>query len=193
MPDQILESILQKISDLFRRVGDLERIERTADDMAGTSFPSSPFTGQRFFRRDLGLLCYWDGTQWLTENEYVVGLPMVQNQASNFMMPGETIRTDLTVYVTRVEMNIRATGTQDASNYWTIAARLVNASYSAVTTAWSTTTAGFSDMTYYNRTGITNRTNASNRYFIDAYAAKTGSPGNISALAVTVYHRFIVT
>lgn len=37
---------------------------------AGTSFPSSPVTGERFWRTDLGFEYFWDGTRWLTTIEF---------------------------------------------------------------------------------------------------------------------------
>ena len=33
---------------------------------AGTSFPASKATGDRYFRTDLGMEFYWDGTRWVT-------------------------------------------------------------------------------------------------------------------------------
>lgn len=38
--------------------------------LGGTSFPASPATNDLFFRTDRGLLYYYDGTRWLTVNEY---------------------------------------------------------------------------------------------------------------------------
>jgi len=39
---------------------------------SGTSFPSSPFNGQKFFRSDIGETFYWDGSRskWLSEALY---------------------------------------------------------------------------------------------------------------------------
>ena len=31
----------------------------------GTAFPASPYTGQKFYRSDEGVECYYDGTRWL--------------------------------------------------------------------------------------------------------------------------------
>lgn len=36
------------------------------DAEAGSAFPSSPYTGRRFFRTDLGMQFYYDGSQWLS-------------------------------------------------------------------------------------------------------------------------------
>lgn len=41
---------------------------------SGTSFPGSPSTNERFFRTDLGLDFYYDGTRWLSVNEYHLSL-----------------------------------------------------------------------------------------------------------------------
>jgi hypothetical protein len=40
----------------------------------GTSFPGSPSTNQRYFRTDLGHEYYYDGTRWLTSQEYTLQL-----------------------------------------------------------------------------------------------------------------------
>jgi hypothetical protein len=38
----------------------------TATGAAGTSFPGSPATNDRYFRTDLGMEFYWDGTNWVS-------------------------------------------------------------------------------------------------------------------------------
>jgi hypothetical protein len=36
----------------------------------GTAFPSGPSINDQFYRTDLHLVFFWDGTDWLTVNEY---------------------------------------------------------------------------------------------------------------------------
>ena len=42
---------------------------------AGSSFPGSKATNDRYYRTDLGLEFYWDGTRWLTTTLYVCDMP----------------------------------------------------------------------------------------------------------------------
>ena len=44
---------------------------------SGTSFLLSPSAGDRYFGTDLGWLCYYAGTRWLTMHEYAVDLSAV--------------------------------------------------------------------------------------------------------------------
>lgn len=41
----------------------------------GTSFPGTPATNDLFYRTDLGMLAYYDGTRWLTVNRYHLPIP----------------------------------------------------------------------------------------------------------------------
>src|SRR5688572_13447523 len=40
----------------------------------GTSFPGSPSTDDKYYRTDLNLLCVYDGTRWLTTQQYIIYL-----------------------------------------------------------------------------------------------------------------------
>jgi hypothetical protein len=39
-------------------------------NMGGTAFPGSPATNDQYYRTDLGMWFYWNGTRWLTVNLY---------------------------------------------------------------------------------------------------------------------------
>jgi hypothetical protein len=42
---------------------------------SGTSFPGSAVTGDRYWRTDLGVECYYDGTRWVTTQLYIMEVP----------------------------------------------------------------------------------------------------------------------
>lgn len=42
---------------------------------SGTSFPGSPVSGMRFYRTDLQLPFFYDGTRWLSEQLFQVSIP----------------------------------------------------------------------------------------------------------------------
>lgn len=43
--------------------------------LGGTAFPTAPVTGERYFRTDYGIEYYYDGTRWLSVNEYTLEIP----------------------------------------------------------------------------------------------------------------------
>lgn len=47
-------------------------LKKDASYTKASSFPATPATNQMCFRTDLGLLCYYDGTRWLTQTLYEV-------------------------------------------------------------------------------------------------------------------------
>ena len=87
----------------------------------GTSFPTSPTVGQRFRRLDIrgGLLFFWNGTYWLTDNEYTLSGGESQAVSAAAYIARLTTPGDLDFYLTRVDMSA-FTSTADGSNYWTL-------------------------------------------------------------------------
>jgi len=51
--------------------GALSRVNGAVAWNSGTAFPTAA-TGDRYWRTDLGLECYYDGTRWLTVQEYTL-------------------------------------------------------------------------------------------------------------------------
>ena len=161
----------------------------------GTAFPANPNTGQQFFRTDLGWWCYWNGTYWLTCHEYTLGSMMTQSTctATTTLTYG-VLRSDYQLYGVRIDLMVNATSLQDASNYWTITPRMINAAYSASSSLGTRTTTGITTGTAvtYPIT-ITNPTNAANKYWFDVSFAKTGSAGNLANVSVNFAYKLIVT
>lgn len=52
--------------------GHLSRINGAVAWDSGTSNPGSAAAGDRYWRSDLGLVIYYDGTRWLTQNVYTM-------------------------------------------------------------------------------------------------------------------------
>ena len=72
-------------------MADLETVHATIDHTGitgvggggiatGTSFPGGPSTNDLFYRTDRALLYYYDGTRWLTLNEYSLTLGALDYQ-----------------------------------------------------------------------------------------------------------------
>lgn len=92
---------------------------------AGTSFPGSKATNDRYYRTDLEMEFYWDGTRWVTTEvfEIAFGLPVVL--LPNTVSPGQTISyvpvphfhggSDLWMVAATITSLV---GTNDGSNFW---------------------------------------------------------------------------
>lgn len=159
---------------------------------SGTAFPPGPATNQRFTRTDLGYDCYYDGTRWLTVEEYAVTI-MAQGGA----LLGTTTATDLFApidngtydcWLTRVNAVSQINTTLNGSNYWTFAlTRQPSATSlgSFNTSADTVNTPARHDITIGALSG------ASDKY-VWFQATKTGSPGGMYLFA-TFYYRKVIT
>lgn len=94
---------------------------------SGTSNPGSAVTGDRYWRTDLGLEIYYDGTRWLTVQEYTtdawtVGLAATaQVGGHGFLVGGRDI------WLLNVTGQAAVITTNNGTNFWTIAAYSNNA------------------------------------------------------------------
>ena len=160
----------------------------------GTAFPASPATNDRFFRTDLGWLCYYDGTRWLTVHEYTHStiLP-IGTSVSNAYLATFYQRGGYQPYFTRYAGRRYVQTTNDVSNYWTIAAVLYTQAYGGGTTldTFSTSADGVLTTTTFDRTPNTAQTNASYGLLAISFT-KTGSPGS-AFCEMTMSYRLIVT
>lgn len=162
----------------------------------GTSFPGSPSTNDKFFRTDLGWLCYFDGTRWLTAHEHIVqGIPgslapiLAANSGAFCGLFG--VRSDYQLFLTRLAISTFVGTTNDGSNYWTAALeRRVASSTPTSITSVSTIADSVSTMTKHD-VAINAPLNAAGIY-MTLTATKTGSPGSIFVL-FNLYARLIVT
>lgn len=101
----------------------------TGADPGGAAFPGSAAVGQRFFRTDLGMEFYWNGTLWLStelHHERVVitlAAGVSVNTTDRTVPPcgvGVAIYFEKAVWRTTVATN-------NASNFWTMQLNVVNA------------------------------------------------------------------
>jgi hypothetical protein len=159
-----------------RRIAELERSlaqlrTRGSGVSSGTAFPSSPQTGYRFFRSDLGYECFYDGSQWLTCQVFEARMMALtatvtgeNNAAGTQIVPH---LTDYGLYLLRWEVIAFVLTTNSGANYWTMRLRGAGATTLASTdssaqapgVAWRATITSFSNHAaydYYNvRTEIT--------------------------------------
>jgi hypothetical protein len=157
----------------------------------GSTFPTFPTAGELFFRTDLGYWCYWDGSRWLTANEYHVHFPYTVYSASgnNQLAQGHSNRA---ILVTRVAMRTNVVGTNNASNYWTGWVRSLNPLFQYSTDVYSFNTYYDAGSVWVSHEG--NPSVAAPTYYggFDVNIFKSGAPGNLTILGA-VYYRLIVT
>jgi len=156
---------------------------------AGTSFPGSPVTGDLFYRTDLRwMFQYTSGIGWLSTTEFVAHFyPYAFSSTSGCFDPA-VLRTDATFFATRWAFQIICNTAQDASNYWRIVARSINAAFSSATNLGYIDCIGDSASVNTHHEADLNYTNSSNKYWLDYTVNKNGSPGNIT-ITVSVYYR----
>lgn len=166
---------------------------------AGTAFPGSPVTGAVFFRTDLGWLCFYDGTRWLTSQEYYVNLGF-------YIGPGATaafsatgtyslarMRDDYAPWFTRVANSTYISAPNNGSNHWTMTIYSNTANFASATGIYTFNTSGDTGG-IWTRHEATPSTQAPATYGAIELnvTGKTGSPGT-GVWMGNVYFRLIVT
>lgn len=159
----------------------------------GTAFPASPGNGDRFFRSDLGMACYHDGTRWLTENEYSVQGPIDKTFSADATQYIAPVRTDYAAYITRIIAQTNVAATNDGTKYWTIIVRGLNDAGVSATNVDSFTTAADTQAVNTQHVHAPSITaTPANRSGFDVSVAKTSTPGNL-ILNIRVQYRMIIT
>lgn len=160
----------------------------------GTAFPTGAAIGDTFLRTDRLLLYFYDGTRWLTINEYTLPWSRIdaiyglQPFSTSPVTPFEGVVNDrYDIFVTRVIQMVRVeSGLNDAANYWNILTRLGRVVDTIDIHTWDSRTFVVGAANYLDvdiNTQYEGRT-------IRMRLAKTGSPGPIT-LDSSVLFRFV--
>lgn len=152
----------------------------------GTSFPGSPVSGDLCWRTDRSLLYYYDGTRWLTTNEYIVGItdPRELQPWANATVPvkwtGALPHRGYSAYITGIETTYNI-GAPSAGNTWTLTYQSFTYNSTATTLGsaitTSTTAGTITDYQTPNTVLDTSGTGASNVATLRLTTATTGAPG----------------
>lgn len=175
--------------------------------MVGTSFPTGKVANDHFYRSDLKMGFYYDGSQWLSEELFVLGgqfqfgvTPYTATSADaiRWSLPPAAGCSDIYIVDLRTAFNVVTGGTAlGASHKWvatlaawdtaghTLAGSLSIASGASV--AWRTLTAS---MNVLASTGVA--TPMTNGTMFTLTWTKTGTPGNLHAYS-TVTYRLVAT
>jgi len=176
---------------LARRVDQVQAIEKRLTG-EGTSFPSGPITGSRFYRSDLGFECYYDGTRWLTVHEYEavltwywrIAVPYAGGSPATLMLV--PLRTDHAVYFTRCKAYADVTAPNNGKNYWGWQLTI------GTTAVFSFDTSGDAAATALNKEGSTAAVCSGTTFAKGEIVAKVGAPGAI-VLNAAFWYRLIIT
>jgi hypothetical protein len=177
--------------DMLRRMDQTQVVERPRASY-GTAFPTSPATGYLFFRTDLGWLCYYDGTRWLTAHEYTVSLnpfglnPLPFSGAGPSTVLLAPVRSDYRLYHTRQALYIFISPTNSGVSYWS-----VTTSDSGATAFWGVNTSADAAGQITKETSLAVAGSVGAAY-IQAQLTKSGTPSNVTAIHVTAYYRLVV-
>lgn len=162
---------------------------------SGTSFPVSPATNDRFFRTDLGYLCYYDGTRWLTVNEYSSSIYDNETFGSSDSTEAQLALSNThNVYIKRLLCVVSVETTNNGSNYWTLSLIGGAQNYATETTFATMTTAAISADNYAAiEADASTNVDATNNKLWYIYLDKSGSPGDITLFSFTIHYRKIIT
>jgi hypothetical protein len=158
---------------------------------AGTSFPGSPATGDRYWRSDIrgGLGFVYDGARWVSD--LLTTRAHLDNQASNGTLLRLATPSDLALYVERWVVTTLVLTTNDASNYWsTTLVKTVAANTS--TTIATVTTQSDSTSTWVRDGGDVDAVLATTDLILGVNFAKASAPGNLY-ISAQVDYRLIAT
>lgn len=98
---------------------------------SGTSFPGSPTTDDLFYRTDLDLLFFYDGTRWLSSTLYREPMGQAVAAAASFSFYHPMWDSTYDLYVTQVDLLMLISGTVSGTQYWTAQLARVDGSNAA--------------------------------------------------------------
>jgi hypothetical protein len=184
-------------SDSGQATGLIWRGLSTHPSFWGGAFPGSPVTQQMFFRSDLGIWCWYDGTRWLGPE---LTLPLLNYQgtqpySANTEAYACAALSDKPFYVTRFEIDYHVFTTNNAFNYWSATLRRLNSGIGFDTLGTISTNGGTND-TWTHPTALSSFSNnptATSDHWWQVYLTKAlGTPGNAYILP-TVKGRHVYT
>lgn len=176
----------------------------SAAGFGGSTLPSSPSTGDRFFYTTYGVWVYYDGSRWLGVNSIEKVLVDRDNTSpltysATTLILRKAIVTPFNWWFERVDWRARVNASHSSTNRWTLNCGIENNGLGgAVQSALNTSTVGSNSTSYINYPGTSFTNNpmdfsTTNYYTLFAEAVKVASPGNLDILGVVVTMRRVYT
>lgn len=172
----------------------------THDLGRGTAFPTTGYDGaatvsdDRFYRTDLDLDCFYDGTRWMTQAEYVMPLSYfatvsgASNDSLNIPIPGSLSLGGF--YAIRATIISNVAAPNNGTNFYTFQVQGINTANSAADVLYTANTSADAAATYIAHEGITLNV-PTNKTWVRTNAGKTGAPGALT-YAISFAYRLIV-
>lgn len=162
---------------------------------AGPSFPLYPTTGLQWFRTDLGLNCYYDGTRWLTVNEYEVSLGVEQvlfPLAATANFGWVPVGTDYDIYLTRWNTVTLVSSPNTGVNKWTVELYYgVSPNTYTLISSFSTGTTPDATSTHVDHSVNINAALDSAALSLRCQVVKVASPGTIFPISSIRFRKII--
>lgn len=157
--------------------------------MSGSEFPSSPIDEDFFYRSDLGLWCFYDGTRWLSETVFTTTFNAGWEGAAFYNVIA--IRQDYNIYVERITCGHYVLTTNNSSNYWSASAILIDATLTSVNLhSFTSQTESPDTWSFYD--GAPTSASIASNVGISLNVTSVGSPGLLLP-TYTFYYRLIIT
>lgn len=171
--------------------GALSMINAAVAWNSGTSFPGSAVTGDRYWRTDLALEFYFDGTRWLTTtlyhmhtNEANVAAATAYTGPSGTLtydaIPTPAIGSGSDIWLVSLDTHFFVNGgtALDGSNKWVTAFGKTQSNNTSTTVITVTINSGSSSVWRSDTQSIGALLNNGTTFYIFTYiATKTGTPG----------------
>ncbi len=156
----------------------------------GTAFPGSPATNDRYWRTDLGLEFYYDGTRWLSTALYTLGLPQADAlaplaaTATGHRLCLPILGTGIRVIDFWVSFYVNGGTALSDSHKWVLDFKTAVSG-----TVLATYNIGSGASSAWRSSGL--QSVASNvvttEFELEVLSTKTGTPGNLSATPMFSY------
>jgi hypothetical protein len=187
MPD-LIQQLRQSLAPYFLSYDGTRLLGRGTAFPATGDIPGGLQANDRFFRTDLGWLCYYDGARWLTVHEYAQ--PLTDYRRATIPFTGASgvlqigpVRTDGTnLAITRVAAYLDVLTTNNGANFWTLAFKT-----SAGTTIQGFSTAADGPGAAILKEFAINVPYADPTYVTLEVTLRTGAPGSLVAHGVVWY------
>lgn len=159
---------------------------------SGTAFPGSPATGTRFYRSDLSMEFFYDGTRWLSTTLYSQPLQLADAllpaAANASLLRGSTWHNDYDLWLVSYHAFTFVVTTNDGTKFWTIALKRqpTNNNITSFTTAADTAS------THTGHKGTIAALLGTGEVEMEATVTKTSTPGNLY-LTMNVDYRIVGT
>jgi hypothetical protein len=177
----------------------------TAGVPSGTANPAQPAYGDNrpFWRTDLDFLIFYDGTQWLTCNQYTISLGLwattiagttgLTATTANALAATIPLNPAYDFYGEWFECTTNVAGTNTGAVFWTLALRKISTASSSTIVSFSTGTTPDTPSTYTTHRVAINALFGTSHTHLAVDATETGSAGNLFLPPATVVGRLKVT